>query len=194
MNNDAIKKPKAFISCSLRDQDKYVVNWVENFARQFGFEPFGTVGRHDVSPVPIPELIQQNIHSSDCIIIVGTTRYLQEDVHYKQKTGHGISELIHVEIGMAYAQKKPVIAFAFDEVDIGAFLPKITQYIKIDTRQKVLTSEQKQCIEKLFMNTFLQIKTNWEEQNKKDLQNLGGGILKITGVIALISLFFGEDR
>lgn len=37
-------KPRAFISCSLREQDRWYVEWVEAVVQQMGFQPFGTVG------------------------------------------------------------------------------------------------------------------------------------------------------
>lgn len=194
MTNTKDRKPLAFISCSLRNEDRKSIEWVESVVRQLGFEPYGTVGRFDAAPASIPELMKENIKKSDCIIIVGTSRYFQEDVHCKERTGKGISELIHVEVGMAFSENKPVLAFVFNDTNIGSFLPMITQYIRINAGENKLSYEKQNLIKQLFTNAYQLIQKNWEKKNQTDLQNAGGFILKIIGGIAAFNLLFSDDE
>ena len=67
MRSDKLTKyeGKAFISCSLREEDKDFVNGIEKIVRSFKFEPFGTVGRHSIAPRNVAEHIKENIIKAD---------------------------------------------------------------------------------------------------------------------------------
>src|SRR5436190_18383921 len=91
------RKPLAFISTSLRDEDRLFVKLIEEITRDNGFEPMGTVGRHSASPIPVREHIVENIQSTDCVIVAATPRYLQQDIRDKSTTKKDISEIVHAE-------------------------------------------------------------------------------------------------
>jgi hypothetical protein len=98
---------RAFTSCSLRKEDDFFISQVEKICIRFGVQPFGTVGRHDAAPTSPVQLMFQNIPSSDLIVIAATPRYLQKDLQ-TQQTYSGLSEMLHVEAGMAFASNKPI--------------------------------------------------------------------------------------
>lgn len=75
------RKPLAFISTSLREEDKPFVDLVEKITRENGFEPYGTVGKYSAAPMPIWDHIVENIPKADCVIMAATPRYFQEDIH-----------------------------------------------------------------------------------------------------------------
>ena len=72
--------------------------------------------------------MKENIEKADLFVICATPRYIQKDM----KTGnisYGLSEMVFVETGMAYANNKPVIVFVKEGTDTGRFIPGITQHI-----------------------------------------------------------------
>lgn len=130
MRSDKLTKyeGKAFISCSLREEDKDFVNGIEKIVRSFKFEPFGTVGRHSIAPRNVAEHIKENIIKADIVVVAVTERYFQKDI----KTNNefvGFSEMLSVEMGMSYMADKPVIAFVKKGTDTGSFLSLITEYV-----------------------------------------------------------------
>ena len=127
----------AFVSCSLRHEDKPFINLIERILIQHRIKPIGTVGLYDVSPLNPAEHMRQNIPLADFVVIVATTRYIQQDLHTGNIT-YGFSEMVHVETGMAFMAGKPVVVFAQEGTYIGGFLPNITEYIVINGEQKDL--------------------------------------------------------
>lgn len=128
-------KPRAFISSSLRDEDRPFVDWVERIALEFGFDPIGPVGKNLAAPRPIHLQMKEGIKNTDCMILVATPRYVQQDLQDTTKTGQGISELLHVEVGMASMADRPVLAFVKQGTDVGGFLPQAVQYRTRPARQ-----------------------------------------------------------
>jgi hypothetical protein len=122
---------KAFVSCSLRHEDKTFVDFVESILLSNGIEPFGTVGRYSASPTNPVQLMKENIHLADIAVIIATPRYEQKDVS-SGIIKHGPSEMIHSEAVMAYMANKPVVVIAKDGTDVGGFIPNITQFIILD--------------------------------------------------------------
>lgn len=97
-------KSKAFVSCSLRTEDQQFVDYICRILRAFQIEPFGTVGKFSASPENPIELMQKNIPEADFVVICATPRYIQTDIKTGKET-KGLSEMIHVETGMAIAHK-----------------------------------------------------------------------------------------
>ncbi|XOV67911.1 MAG: hypothetical protein ACFHU9_01830 [Fluviicola sp.] len=133
---------KAFISCSLRQEDNQFVRFIENYLKANDFLPFGTVGRHDASPENPVKLMRKNIHESDFVVICATKRYIRKDVHF-QTESNGISEMIQFESGLAHANEKPILVFVEDGVNVGAAIPNITQYITIKRKGNRLSFSRK---------------------------------------------------
>ena len=100
----------AFISTSIRPQDKSFCDKVEKEVRKRGIRPFGTVGLHHVSPEPIVKSIHDNIQKADLVVVCLTPRYNTKDIH-NNKLGHSGSEAVQNEIGIAVGMQKPIIAF-----------------------------------------------------------------------------------
>ena len=124
-------KVKAFVSCSLRQEDRQFVEFVESILKENGIEPFGTVGRYSASPVNPTELMKENIALADISVIITTTRYEQKDVLNGHVT-YGPSEMIHAEVAMSFMANKPVVVIAQQGTDVGNFIPNITQFIILD--------------------------------------------------------------
>lgn len=121
----------AFISCSLRNEDKPFVELIEKILIAHRINPIGTVGRFSASPTSTAELMKQNIPKADFVVVVATPRYKQKDINSGKLT-KGLSEMLHVETGMAYMIDKPVVVFVQKGTNLGNFLPTITQYITLD--------------------------------------------------------------
>ena len=168
-------KPKAFISCSLRDEDKPFIDIVEEILRKHGIEPFGTVGKYSAAPENPAESMKKNIPQADLVVIVATPRYSQRDLKTGQITT-GLSEMVHVETGMAYALDKPVVLFVKEGTNVGTFLPNITQYIILNGQKNDLIDKYA-LIYALLSNAYNLIKKKWDKQ-----ANVGFGQFLIGGL------------
>ena len=160
---DVVKPYKAFVSCSLRDEDQAFNSVVESILRERNIEPFGTVGKHFAAPEGVAESMRRNIPLADMVVIIATPRYLQQDLK-SGKFSHGLSEMVHIETGMAFALKKPVVVFVQKGTNIGNFLPGITQYIELENETFDLNTKV-DLIEKLLASAVTFIRKVREEQN-----------------------------
>lgn len=131
MNEVKTYSAKAFVSCSLRSEDEDFVNHVCSILEERNIEPYGTVGKFSASPENPTALMNKNIPDADLLVVCATPRYAQIDMTTGKKS-NGMSEMIHVETGMAMAHNKPVIVFVKEGTNVGSFLPNITQYITLN--------------------------------------------------------------
>lgn len=122
---------RAFLSCSLREEDQPFVEFVQQILLAYNIEPFGTVGRFSASPENPAVLMKKNIPDCDFVVICATPRYIQKDIQSGQVT-YGLSEMIHIETGIAYAYDKPVVVFVQEGTHVGNFIPNITQYVTLN--------------------------------------------------------------
>lgn len=155
----------AFVSCSLRPEDRPFIEFVERILTVHQLQPFGTVGRYDAAPENPALTMQANIHLSDIVVLVATSRYLQQDVHSGNQTA-GLPEMLHVESGIAYAFNKPIVVFVQKGTSVGSFIPNITQYITLDG--SLVDYEEKQSLIYNLLNNAFQIsfKQKNEEQSR----------------------------
>jgi hypothetical protein len=116
------RKPLAFISTSLREEDKSFVDLVVKITRENGFEPFGTVGKYSAAPIPIWDHILENIPKADCVIMAATPRYFQEDIYDRGVINKAISESVYAEGVIATILNKPLLIFRQEGVTIGFLL------------------------------------------------------------------------
>ena len=63
---------KAFLSCSLRTEDRPFINFIEQILQQHGISPIGTVGRYSASPINTAAHMRDNIPNCDFVVIVAT--------------------------------------------------------------------------------------------------------------------------
>ncbi|EMO47266.1 hypothetical protein [Leptospira santarosai] len=188
------QNPKAFISCSLRNEDKPVVDWLTNLTRIFGFVPFGTVGKFTATPKPIYEEMKLGIKDADCLILFATPRYIQDDIHLKKRTGKGISEMLHVEVGMAVASDKPVLVFVQKGTSIGSFISNLVQYIEIDPYNQQDIINKWPLIANYFRSALSIIAANWEKnKNKENIKTLQT-ILTIIGGAVILNSLLSDDK
>ena len=121
---------KAFVSSSLRNEDKIFVEYVCKLLKAYNIQPFGTVGMFSASPENPITLMNRNIHLADFVVICATPRYIQKDIK-TGKISKGLSEMIHIETGMAIAHGKPVVVFVKEGTDVGNALPNVTRYANV---------------------------------------------------------------
>ncbi len=190
-NNEVSILGQAFISCSLRSLDRTFVELVEKIVFAQNFQPFGTVGLYDASPANPAELMRVNIPRADIIVLVATKRYFLEDVH-TGKSDTGISEMLHVESGMAYALNKPIIVFIQKGASVGNFLPNVTQYFELDGTQEDLNAKW-ELICSLFRNAADLVRLAKEQRNSKEMQGLVGTGFAVFGAIKLLEYLVDDE-
>jgi hypothetical protein len=186
-NNQTNFVATAFLSCSLRTEDKQFVEYIERILVAHRIKPFGTVGLFSASPTNTAAHMKKNIPLADIVVIVATPRYLQKDLK-TGKISYGLSEMIHVETGMAYMAGKPVVAFVQEGTDVGNFLPNVTQYIILNGQQADLSSKWS-LINSLIRNAYgivRQIKD--QEANKSFWGALTTGLAIFGGIKIVESL------
>jgi hypothetical protein len=178
---------KAFVSCSLRNEDRNFVNLVANILHHYQIKPFGTVGMYSASTENPVQLMKKNIEQSDFVVIAATKRYLTKD-SISGKDSNSISEMIHTEAGMAFANSKPVVVFVKEGTNVGSFLPSITQYITLDGTQKNLDS-QHNLILSLLNSAYQKSQEIKRQKSWQELGKLVMGGLAIYGGLKLL----GDD-
>jgi hypothetical protein len=151
---------RAFISCSLRKEDKEFVDFVESILIRNGIEPFGTVGKYSAGPVNPTELMRENIALADITVIIATKRYEQKDI-LSGKVTYGPSEMIHAEVAMSFMANKPVVVIAQEGTDVGSFIPNITQFIILDGTIEDL--KEKEMLLRILLNNACEMAKNAEE-------------------------------
>lgn len=182
----------AFVSCSLRQEDKLFVDFVERILKKHRIRPFGTVGLYSAAPVNTAELMRTNIPKADLIVIAATPRYLQKDLQTGQQSS-GLSEMLHVESGIAYASNKPIVVFAKDGTNVGNFLPKVTQYVVLNGQQQDLQQKWR-LINNLLNNAYKSAKHIQDEQSLADIGKLAVGGLAFWGALKLFEELTTEDQ
>ena len=182
----------AFVSCSLREEDKPFNEFVEQILERHRIKTIGTVGRHSVAPINTAEHMKQNIPLADIVVIVATPRYFQKDMQTGQLS-YGLSEMVHVEAGMAYMSGKPLVVFVQEGTDVGNFLPNITEYIILNGQNVDLTSKWGQ-INNLLNNAYNIVKKIRESKSSKEVGNLFVKGLAIAGGLTILDAMFSEDK
>ena len=177
----------AFISCSLRKEDKQFVKFIEKILIAHRIKPIGTVGRFSASPISTAELMKQNIPLSDFVVVVATPRYEQKDINSGKST-KGLSEMLHVETGMAYMIEKPVVVFVQEGTNVGNFLPTITQYIILNGTQNNL-NENWTLINSLIKHAYDIVEQKKSEKaNQSFWKALTTGLAIVGGISIINSL------
>ncbi|MBI9056979.1 MAG: hypothetical protein JEZ01_04330 [Labilibaculum sp.] len=158
-------KPKAFISCSVREEDLEFNAAIEKIVKKYGFEPCGTVGRHVNYAEPISDSMKKEIEQCDILVAAAPPRYLQSEISNLEKLVYAVPEMIQVESAMAYSHGKPIVAFVQDGVNVGSFIPNVTQYFLVDPESfKVNGNKQlKPCFKDLHKRVAVSIKEREKE-------------------------------
>ncbi len=189
---DQQRQLHAFISCSLRKEDRSFVDSVEAITRRFGFHPMGTVGRYTAAPRPIWEQMRDEIQAADCIILAATPKYIQQDIYDRRETGRGIPEMLHVEVGMAVATGRPILAFVLEGTNVGSFLPQTVQYITLRLNDRVDLQAKWPLIANYFRSALAIIQERWRQENRNDRLRGVRTILSIIGAATIIDSIFGD--
>ena len=192
MTNQQTYLANAFVSCSLRQEDKPFIDLVERILRRHKIQPIGTVGKYSAAPVNPAEHMKQNIPLADFVVIVATPRYLQRDLDTGE-VNYGLAEMVHVETGMAYMAGKPVVVFVQEGTNVGNFLPNITQYIVLNGHQIDLEIKWS-LINSLLNNAYIAVKEIKENESSKALGNFVMKSLAVWGGVKLIDTLFTEEK
>ncbi len=187
------QKPKAFISCSLREEDEIFNNLIIQITEKLGFQAVGTVGKFSAAPKPIWQQMQDGIKNADCVVLIATTRYLTQDIHDKEKTGTSISELLHIELGMAISSERPVLVFVEKGTDVGEFISSMVQYIEIDKNDKNDLDTKSPLIANYFRSALSMIQNKWSIEKKANIIGIIKSALVIIGGATLLSSLFDDD-
>jgi hypothetical protein len=182
----------AFVSCSLRKEDKPFIDFVEEILQAYRIQPMGTVGRYSAAPINTAELMKQNIPTADMVVVVATPRYLQKDIHLGNASS-GLSEMLHVESGIAYASNKPIVVFVQQGAHVGTFLPNITQYITLDGSVKDF-QEKTSLIQRLLSSAYNISVKNKSREESLNLQNLVTAGLAFWGGIKILESIAEENN
>lgn len=183
---------RAFVSCSLRPEDENFVNYVCQILDEHNIQAFGTVGKFSASPENPITLMNKNIPISDFVVIVATPRYLQKDLT-TGKVSHGLSEMVHVETGMAIAYGKPVVAFIQEGTNIGNALPNITQYITLNGQRADFDAKRK-IIFSLLNNAYLFVQKLKSDKTLRTAGKVVVGGLAVYGGVKLLQAIFGNNK
>lgn len=182
----------AFLSCSLRQEDRPFIEYVERILIAHKIQPIGTVGLFSAAPTNTAEHMKKNIPLADFVVIVATPRYLQKDLK-TGKLSYGLSEMVHVETGMAYMANKPVVVFVQEGTEVGSFLPNVTQYIVLNGRQDDLQLKWT-LINSLIRNAYNIVRQIKEQDANKSFWNALTTGLAIFGGIKLAQALTTEDK
>lgn len=158
-----------------------------------GFQPVGTVGKFSASPKPIWQQMQDGIKNADCVVLVATTRYLTQDIHDKEKTGTSISELLHIELGMAISADRPVLVFVEKGTDVGEFISSIVQYIQIDKNDKNDLDAKSPLIANYFRSALTIIQEKWNNDKKANIWGIIKSVLIIIGGAKVLSSLLEDE-
>ncbi len=183
---------RAFVSCSLRPEDENFVNYVCRILDFHNIQAFGTVGKFSASPENPIALMNKNIPLADFVVIVATPRYLQKDLATGKIT-HGLSEMVHVETGMAIAHGKPVVLFVQEGTHIGNALPNITQYVVLNGQRTDFDAKRK-LIFSLLNNAYLFVQKIKSDNTLKSVGKVAVGGLAVYGGIKLLQAIFGGEK
>ncbi len=168
---------RAFVSCSLRDEDKPFVEFVCSILEAYRIQPFGTVGKYFVAPENPVVSMEKNINNADIVVICATPRYTLKDIYNGNET-NGMSEMIHVETGMAIANDKPIVAFVQKGTNVGNVIPNITQYVELTGTEEDFHKKENKIASllnnayKIFKDKYLKIKkeTALAKRNKENTE------------------------
>lgn len=156
---------RAFVSCSLRAEDKPFVDFIFSILEAFHIKPFGTVGMLSAAPENPIESMKKNIKDADIVVVCATPRYIQKDIQ-KGNESNGLSEMIHVETGMALISEKPVVAFVKKGTNVGSAIPNITQYVELTGTEDDF-HEKEDRISSLLNNAYKLFRKNYLQKKKE---------------------------
>lgn len=170
------------------------VSMITKIAEKMGFTPMGTIGKYTAAPMPIWLQMKEGIKNADCVILVATPRYIQQDLFDREKTGHGISEMLHVELGMAIASNCPVLVFVKKGTDLGSFIPSFVQYIELEENKTQDLENKAPLIANYFRSALTIIQEKWSKEKKSGIWEIIKTVLVVIGSATFLSSIFDNDE
>lgn len=183
---------RAFLSCSLRTEDKPFIDFINRILKAYNIEPFGTVGKFSAAPTNTADLMKKNIPLADFVVIAATPRYFQRDLK-SNCSNLAISEMLHVESGMAFMSEKPLVVFVQEGTNVGNFIPTVTQYITLNGAQSDI-NEKWQLIGDLLKNTYATVKHIKEQEANRLFWNAITNGLAIWGGLKIIESLSEDEK
>ena len=156
---------RAFVSCSLRPEDEPFVDFVCDLLDAYHIKPIGTVGKFFVAPENPIDSMKKNIKDADIVVICATPRYTLKDIYNGNET-NGLSEMIHVETGMALSTEKPIVAFVKEGTNVGSVIPNITQYVVLSGTKKDY-KEKENIVSSLLNNAYKLFRDKFIQREKE---------------------------
>jgi hypothetical protein len=119
----------AFLSCSVRDQDRPLVEAMDAFLKRRGFRCY-TIGKN-VSYADTPdESIKKLIGSADCLIGLATKRLSATDIKNPNDSLNLATPYLLQETSMAFQSGIPFLIFKADDVTLQCVTQR-NSYIRI---------------------------------------------------------------
>ena len=112
--------PKCFLSCSLDETDRPIMDWFTDLLYALEFE---VLSGNVPEPRPPAEKVRGMIHDSDAVVAILTRRDRIES-----RNAWRPPEWVQNEIGMAYEAGKAMAVCAEEDVDISGLAPLVTHY------------------------------------------------------------------
>ncbi len=119
--------PQCFLSGSFRSEDEDVFRW---FRKLLEAMDFNVVDAHKPEPRPPEDKVRSLIQASDVVVALLTH---QEKIENQQLWT--APEWVLNEIGMAFAENKPVALFLEEGTRIGGLIDRIADYVTFDRRK-----------------------------------------------------------
>ncbi len=124
---------RAFLSCSIRPQDRY---WVD-FVREKVLRPNGigccTVGVDVSAPQPPLDTMREWIEKSDCVVAIATARFEARDIQCPQDKLLLLPYAVDEELLMGWLSGKPLVVFKAEGLSATGILgAQKTTWIQFD--------------------------------------------------------------
>jgi hypothetical protein len=109
----------AFVSCSNRDEDRDIVDFIKSRIRLWGFNTI-TVGQEVEASRGLAQTIRDQATKADCLIAIATPRILDAITNAWETLPWA-----HGETGITYAKEKPILILRDRSVRLGGLIGQI---------------------------------------------------------------------
>lgn len=188
----------AFLSCSIRPQDRKAVAFIwNNFFGQRGFTYF-TVGLNLAAPNPPLNIMRDWIEKCDCLVTIVTGRFEARDLHYPGNQSIILSPLaVDQEMLIAWLKDKPTIVFKDSNVHAShGFLAyqKVT-WVEFETNdlKKLLIPSKRCLIESFISETVKTIEAKRTDRRKEGYLKLLKYGLGVFGAVKIAEKVFNDS-
>lgn len=116
----AKERVRAFLSCSVRPEDRPLVDALVHYVIEpMYFDPY-TIGRNVSMPLPPDDAVKKLLDTCVCLIGVATVRHVATDVRDPNKTLNLANPYLLQEASMAFQAGLPFLLFKTRNIDLQA--------------------------------------------------------------------------